>query len=319
VTDSAFEEQRILRRAGYTFSTISTFGAGVATVVGKWNLEAITPLLMNSLIFTVATVVLTIGFVPFRGFRPIFGLNRRGWLWVSLFTGSSWLAIWAFWAGVQKMDPSLAAFLNRSEVPIAIMLGIIFLKERFTPMETVGAILSIAGIIIMRLTIRVEYSEGFWLVLIGSFFFGLTEFVSKIAVRYVDPTTLAYIRNMFLAGGYWLVFFSSGDDFGGLRTVWPGVLALGFIGPILSRLSYLQALKRLELSRVAVISQSQPVFVILIALSVFGQLPTFREFVGGICLTIGCMLMIVSRPRAMAARLLRRKTAETVEKKQRGS
>jgi uncharacterized membrane protein len=297
---------KTMRRAGYAFSIVSTFGAGLATVVGKWNLESITPLLMNSLIFSVATVMLTVTFVPRQGLRKIFDQSGTAWLWIVLFTASSWFAIWAFWTGVQRMDPSLAAFLNRVEVPIAIILGIIFLRERFTLFETIGAALSIGGIIIMRMTLRIEYSEGFWWVLVGSFFFGLTELISKIAVRHADPTVLAYIRNMFLAATYWIAFAGSGQDGGDLGRVWPGVIALGFIGPILSRLSYLQALKRLTLSKVAIISQGQPVFVILIALLAFGHLPTFREFIGGIFLTVGCSLMIISRPRAMAANFMHR-------------
>ena len=290
------------RRAGYTFALTSSLGGGVATVVGKWNLEAISPLLQNSLIFTVATVLVSGVMVPRWRSGQMFSLSRQGWKWLGLFTASSWCAIWAFWAGVQRMDPSLAAFLNRSEVPIAIALGIIFLKERLTKTEIVGMILSLTGIVIMRLTLRIEYSSGFWLVLLGSVFFGVTEFISKIAVRHVEPVVLTYIRNMFLAVSFWIVFVASGKSYEGLETVWPGVLALGFLGPIMSRVAYLQALKRIALSRVAVISQSQPVFVVITALVVFGQLPTFREITGGLFLIGGCLLMIAARPNSKITR-----------------
>ena len=76
------------------------------------------------------------------------------------------------------------------------------------------------------------------------------------------------------------------------------LLALGFLGPILARMAYLLALRRMELSKVAVVSQSQPVYVIMISFLVLSQLPTFREIVGGLFLIGGCLLMIVShRPR----------------------
>ena len=283
------------RRSGYAIAVLSSIGSGLSTVIGKWNLMAISPLLMNSLIFSVAAIVLTGILLPAKGIKNVFTLTRKGWLWVSLFAGSSVFALWTFWAGVQKMDPSLAAFLNRVEVFIAIMLGIIFLKERFNRWETMGAVLSVGGIVIMRLTLRVEYTEGFWLVLLGSLFFGITEFISKIAVRHVEPTILACIRAMFMAVVFWIIFFSRGMSFEGLDRVWPGVIALGIMGPIVARLLYLSALKRLELSRVAVISQSQPIFVILIAFAFLGQLPTFREILGGIFISAGCLLMILAR------------------------
>ncbi|MBU1317676.1 MAG: DMT family transporter [candidate division Zixibacteria bacterium] len=282
--------------SGYAFAVGSTFASGLATVVGKWNLAHISPLLMNSLIFLIATIFLSVTLLPARGgIKNVFRLSAKGWFWIAMFVISSLLAVWGYWAGVQRMDPTLATFLNRAEVMVAIILGMIFLRERFTKVETLGVLLSIAGIIVMRLTLRVEYTSGFWFVLGGAFFFGITEFVSKIAVRYVEPLILGYIRNMMLALLYWIAFGAVGRGFDGLSSVWPGVLALALIGPVAARLMYLTALNKLELSRVAVISQSQPVFVILIALLALGQLPTFREITGGVLLTLGCVIMILSR------------------------
>ncbi len=285
----------VVSNLGYMFAVTSSFGTALAIVLGKWNLEAISPLLMNCLIFSVATVFLTVTYLPVRGICRIFTLSRQGWFWLAMFTITSWLAIWAFWAGVQAMDPSLAAFLNRTEVLVVLMLGFVFLRERFTRLEILGVVLSIAGIVIMRLTLRMEYSYGFWMVLLSALLFGLTEFLSKIALRHVGPTNLTFIRNMFMAAAYWIVLRATGEGFDGLDRVWPGVLALGLVGPLLGRLMYLQALKRMALSRVAIISQSQPVFVILIALLALHQLPTFREMVGGIFLTVGCVTMLVAR------------------------
>ena len=282
---------------GYLFAIISAVGAGLATVVGKWNLESIPVLLMNSIIFTVATVALSVGWLPFVGFKKAFCISRQGWFGVIMFAVTSLVAVWAFWAGVKRMDPSLAAFVNRAEVPMVILLGVIFLKERFSRYETLGLVLSIIGIIVMKLTLRFEYSDGFWLVLLGALFFGLTEFVSKIAIRHVPPITLAFLRNMIIAVVYWLMFMASGENFEGLEKVWLGVIALGLIGPIMARMMYLLALKRMDLSKVAVISQSQPVYVILIALLVLGQLPSVRETVGGIFLVVGCVLMVFARAR----------------------
>ncbi len=284
---------------GYLLSVASSASAGLATVIGKWNLQSISPLLMNSLIFSIATVLMSVVLLPTRGVRAVFTQTRQGWFWLGMFSVTSWLAVWAFWAGVQRMDPSLAAFLNRSEVLIAVMLATVFLGERLNRIEILGAALSVGGIVLMRLNLRIEYSSGFWYVLVGSLFFGLTEFVSKIALRHVKPVFLAYIRNMFMAVGYWVIVLPRGVGLAGLNEVWLGVVALGFIAPILSRMVYLFALGRLELSKVAIINQSQPVFVILIALVALGQLPTFREVIGGLCLTAGCLIMIIGRPRAV--------------------
>jgi uncharacterized membrane protein len=283
------------RRSGYSFALFSSMSSAGSTVVGKWNLAHIQPLVMNGFIFSIATVILALVTLSSHGFKAAFKQSRQGWFWLAMFTAASWLAIWAFWAGVQKMDPSLAAFINRLEVLIAITLGIIFLGERLNRIEVLGAVISVIGIIVMKMTLRIEYSEGFWLVLIGSIFFGVTEFVSKVAVKHVEPVALAFVRNMFLAVMYWIVVLAAGISFDGIGRVWIGVMALGLLGPVMARMVYLLALKRLELSKVAVISQSQPVFVIIIALLALGQLPSVKEIYGGILLTTGCLIMILSR------------------------
>lgn len=280
---------------GYVLAIVSSFASGLSVVIGKWNLVHISPLLMNGLIFTIATIVLTATVLPSKGIKGTFHLTRSGWFWLLMFSVGSWLAIWAYWAGIQRMDPSLAAFLNRFEVPVAIALAAIFLKERFSRKELVGAALTIVGIVLMKLTLRMDYSPGFWLVLLGALLFGITEFLSKIAVRHVGPLILTYIRNMFLAVFYMIAVSVGGVSYDGLENVWIGVIALALAGPVLARLLYLMALKRVELSKVALISQIQPVFVVLIALLALGQLPTAREIAGGLILMAGCLIMVLSR------------------------
>jgi len=287
--------QQASPRKGYLFALLSTFGAGLTTVIGKWTLEEISALALACVIFTVSTIALSVGWLPFHGTRRAFTLTRKGWFWMVMFSVTSWLAIWLFWAGVQLIDPTLAGFLNRFEVPIVILLGVILLKERFSRIETIGMILSLVGIVIMKLTLRIEFSTGFWLVLLGATFFGLTEFVSKIALRHVEPIPLAYLRNGLLAIGYWAVFLVGDYSLAGMEKVWPGAVAVGLIGPLVTRMMYLLALKHMDLSKVAVVSQIQPVFVILIALTFLGQLPTLRETFGGIFLLVGCVIMVLGR------------------------
>lgn len=291
-TSAAYDSTR---RQGYSLAIFSSVATALATVLGKWNLESISPMLMNALIFSLATFYMTIVVVPRKGVRNCFCLSRQNWFWVLMFAITSFVAIWAFWEGVKRIDPSLASFLNRTEVPIVIFLGVLFLKERFTRWETIGTGLAIVGIIAMKLTLRVEYSSGFWLVLLSSLFFGLTEFVSKLGMRRVQPVILAYLRNMFLAITYWIALLISGLSFEGLDRVWLGVLALGLVGPILARMVYLFAIEKMELSKVAVITQSQPMFVIILSFLALGTLPTFREVIGGLFLIAGCVVMIVPR------------------------
>ena len=77
------------RKSGYAIAVLSSIGSGLSTVIGKWNLMAISPLLMNSLIFSVAAVVMTGILLPTKGVKNLFTLTPKGWLWVSLFAGGA--------------------------------------------------------------------------------------------------------------------------------------------------------------------------------------------------------------------------------------
>jgi len=295
-SDTGLAAQRSAK-VGTVLAAVSAFGSALTTVIGKWNLMSISPLLMNSMIFTIASVVMTVLWVPYKGRRAVFCHSAQGWRWIGAFALTSVAAIWLWWAGVQKIDPSLASFLNRVEVPIIILMGVVLLKEKFGPLEIIGGGLTLLGIVIMKLTLRFQYDEGFWLVLASSLCFGVTEYISKIALRYVDAVPMTYLRNLMIAVAFWVLFAGSDNSFSGLGEVWYGVAAVALLGPILARLLYMLALVRLELSKVAIISQLQPVYVLLIAVVALNQMPTTRELAGGFCLLAGCLLMIIGRQR----------------------
>ena len=281
---------------GFTLAITSSFFSACTTVLGKWTLHSISALLLSAMIFSIASLIIGLAYLPFDGnIKKLRKIPRKGWIYLGAFSVSSLAAIWFFWAGVKNIDPSLASFINRIEVLVAIMLGIIFLRERLTRGETLGAVLSIVGIVIMRLSLRLEYSYGFWLVLIGSVFFGITEFFSKKTVAYVPPILAVYMRNLFMSIVYWIILTTGDYSFEGLGQVWIGVLALAIFGPILSRMIYMMALARLELSKVAVISQTSPIFVVILSVVVLTQIPSLREIVGGILITAGCLIMVFFR------------------------
>ncbi len=282
---------------GYLLAVISSFGVGVTTVLGKWSLESVEPLAMNCLVFTIAAVGMTIGWLPFRDQGTSLKVTNRGWLWLIALAIVQCGAVWSYWAGVQLMDPSLAAFLNRSRVVIALLLGIFILKERLNRWEVIGTVVAMIGIVVMRATLRLEYTPGFAFVLIGAVLFGVTELLSKIVVRHIQTSVLAYYRNVVMMILYWLAFAVVGGSFEGVAIAWPGILALGLLGPIFNRLLYFSALERLEMVKVSVIGQIQPVFVVGLSLMFLDMLPSAREMIGGVFLVIGAIILVAFRRR----------------------
>jgi len=279
---------------GYFYAAVSAIMSGLLIVAGKWVLDVLSPVALNVLIFPIGSVVLALFTLPQKRYQRILALDRRAWGLVLVFSTLAFLGIWAYWAGIKMMDPTLASFVNRSETIITIALGMVILHERFTTKEGWGAGLVIIGIVLMKFTFRGEYALGFWVVLISAVFFGTAEFVAKIAVRYVDPLSLSLLRNVVNGLMFGIVALFEGTSFEGLGSVWWGVLIVALTGPVLTRVVYLYALKYLEISKVALINQSQPVFVALLALIALKQIPAPREILGGLFVIGGCLFVILA-------------------------
>jgi drug/metabolite transporter (DMT)-like permease len=280
---------------GYLFSGTSALFASVSIVTGKWTLQAISPLTLNALVFPMGAIVLGLCVIPRKRWKRILVLNGKAWLWTLTFTVLAFVAIWTYWIGIKMMDPTLASLLNRTETLVTILLGLVILGERFSRGEALGAILVLGGIVLMKFTLRVEYSTGFWVVLFSAVCFGTAEFIAKIAVRYVDPLTLSFVRNLVSALMFWIAVVFVGTSFAGTGSVFWGVIIIAIMGPILTRPIYLVALKYIEVSKVALINQSQPVFVAIMALLALKQTPALREIMGGVFVIGGCLLIIMSR------------------------
>jgi drug/metabolite transporter (DMT)-like permease len=286
---------------GYLFAGLSAVTGAVLIVTGKFVLYTISPLALNAIIFPVGAVVLGLAMIPGKRWKRIGKMDRKGWGWTMAFSLLACVAIWAHWAGIKMMDPTLASFLNRSETLVTISLGIGLLGERFTRGEALGGFLVLGGIVLMRFTLRAEYSTGFWVVLFSAVCFGTAEFFAKIAVRYVDPLTIAFLRTVTTSVFFWIMVSAVGTSFEGAGSVWWALIILVFAGPVLVRPIYLYALKHLEVSKVALISQSQPVFVGILALVALSQLPAPREIAGGLLVIGGCFLIILGRKKAKPA------------------
>jgi len=286
------------RPLGYLFALLSAFMASILIITTKWVLTVLEPLALSALVFPIGAVILGVVMVPGRRYERIKTLNRTEWFWVLAFNVLAFSAIWTHFIAIDLLDPTLASFISRFETLVTVGLGMWLLSERFTKGEGFGALLIIAGIIIMKATLRGEYDLGFWVMILSAILFGSAEMAAKMAVRTVDPFTISFIRNANNAIMFWLVVSFVGVSFEGVWKVWPGVVIIALTGPILTRPIYLYALKYLEVSKVALINQVQPIFVAIMALIILRQVPALREVFGGIVILVGCLLVVIYRPPA---------------------
>ena len=73
---------------------------------------------------------------------------------------------------------------------------------------------------------------------------------------------------------------------------WLNVALAALLGPGLSRLLYLYALKRLELIKTTLIGEVEPVLTALMSFLALREIPSFEEWTGGSLMLAACLILI---------------------------
>jgi drug/metabolite transporter (DMT)-like permease len=139
-----------------------------------------------------------------------------------------------------------------------------------------------------------------WLMLLmlltSNFFLALSTLVAKQNVMAVQPLILSTARTVIMSLMLGLIGLVLGQLSWPSLTAWLWIIGGSFFGPFLSYFLFYQGLLHFDLARSAVIrGATQPLFVAVYSLILFGTLITFRQFTGGFLMIIGVILMLWKR------------------------
>jgi drug/metabolite transporter (DMT)-like permease len=283
-------EHRVL---GNSLALATAACTGGFVVLAKAALEDLEPLQLAVYMFPMAVAANTLMMTAGRRWSRLIPALIRSWTWMAGFSLLFTFGMWAYWSGLKVLDPTVTSFLSRSETLVTIILGILVLRERFHWMELIGGALVLAGLVTIRYTVGVDLTFGFWLIVISAICFGLGEVIAKVAVRRVDPLVLCFVRNLVVAVLFGALAASHGFIRGGLGgTLW-AVVGVALTGPVVARYLYVLALQRIDVSKAALINQSQPLFVAMGSLLFLGVVSGARDWLGGGLIIVGCVLLFV--------------------------
>lgn len=198
-------------------------------------------------------------------------------------------------------DPSVTSFLGNLFPVFLSILGFTFLKERFTFIETIGAIIAIAGAFAISYSGNLSWNKffipGTGFVVINTLF---AATVSAIIKKNVDKTS-PEIFNL-NSNGWIFLFFICYFIYSGQSISIPGValrnIALGALfGSFIGLLSFYYSYRYIAASRSSIIQSSKGIFVLIIAYFFFGNLPLPIQLWGGAVTIIGVIVMTFGRIR----------------------
>lgn len=279
---------RTSRLRGDFWAVVSACSTGGGLVAAKAALRTITPITFNTYVFFLGSVIILIDALISRTVRDTVCISpaKIAFLFLIsvLFTGSTFL----LFSAVSLTEPATVSFLSRLELVATLIVAAIFLKERIRLSETAGLILVAAGIIVMRYGASVELSRAVTMLVAASVLMGSSEVLVKSRIDWINYRSFIFYRGLFMTIIY-LVIGRITDQF-----IWVTDTRLlvilcicGLFLPYMGRLGYLKAMKHINISRAAIIVQSQPFFAGIGALIILGTLPGLKEIVGGLLIVAG--------------------------------
>ena len=217
-----------------------------------------------------------------------------------LISCSELIATSAFFLAIQLTpNPTIVSFLANTSPIFVILLGFIFLKERFSYPEILGIILTMLGLGLINFTesgiqLKQLTNPSSLATFTFALFYGISLILAKTKVGTLPSSMITLYRNMALFLGFLLynlyVFKIPTYSESSILYILIGSLFGPFLGTILT----FSALKYLEASKVTLIITSRSFFIILGSFIFLGILPSQNQFIGGVLTIVG--IVVISIP-----------------------
>ncbi|MFH1728803.1 MAG: DMT family transporter [Pseudomonadota bacterium] len=281
-------------RKGIFFSLFSCFGIVCIFFLGKFALETIAVEVFLFFWFGLAFIYLSAYNLIFIKKNPFLILLKNKKTLI-IYVIVEFIASYIFFYILKHLNPSFVSTLNISFTLFLFILGIIILKESFNSIEIIGALIALAGLIAVSYSGDFTFTIYAIIFILGNFIQAFnTIFITKL-LRKEDPVLISQLRTLFLS--IFALFFCLMNG----NLVFPsndGILFLSlgsFFGPCVNFLGFYFAIKYLEVSKVTVIRNTNPIFVIILSILFLNYYPEFKEIIGMICLLMGTVILVLGK------------------------
>ena len=282
---------------------LSVLGAsalfGSAFTLAKPLLVVIDPLLLSALIYTISGIAL----IPFA--KASFILPRKiDYAYILLITGLGAVAAPILLLyGLKQTEASDASVLTNGEVVFTIILSSIFFGDK--PKGKVGLFavgLVIVGLFVASTNIRLSASlfqpkTGDFLILASMFFWAIDNNVSRRLVTKsptISASKIAMLKSL-LGGAIMIAMTVSTGRWYSISDInynlWPLIIAVAVTGFGGALLLFIEGIKRIGTIKTMCIFSTTPVFGIIIAASVLGELITIFQIAATAMIISGIVLV----------------------------
>ncbi len=196
-------------------------------------------------------------------------------------------------------NPAITSFLNNISPVFVLSLSFLLLGERLNRLEIIGVILALSGGFIIGykggFDIHNMFIDGTQYVILASFMFAISSVISKKNIVSLSPVLIALNRTLFLFLFSLIALTYQRESLNIPVTALTNTFIGSVLGPFLTAVTGLLALKYIDLSKKSIISSMKSLFVLVGAYLYFGTFPKPFELIGGFLSIMGVLLIIFGK------------------------
>jgi drug/metabolite transporter (DMT)-like permease len=200
------------------------------------------------------------------------------------------------YTAVSYLDAGTASLLSQTSTIFALALGIFWLGDRLARREWLGAGLAISGAFVISFQPGDLLRIGALMILSSALLYASHAAIVKRRGGGMDFINFFFFRIAATSLGLGLLAAGSGQLAPPVSAALPTLLLAGLVDVLVSRTLYYQALRKLKMTRHALILTLSPVVVIAWSLVLFREAPTVQALVGGAIVIAGVAILRGASP-----------------------
>jgi drug/metabolite transporter (DMT)-like permease len=285
-------------RAGDLYALACSLACGLGNIPAKSALDRISPEIFNFYLFLFGWIFSSLPLFAPRGRREIASVSPKTLGLIFFLSISFSLALSLNMAALKSMEPATVSFLSRFEVVLTVILAFFVLKEKLSLIEILGGAIALGGILVLKYKTNIVISRGATMMVFSALFYATSEIIIKKNIARISTVGFLFFRNLFLIPILYAAILIKGQ-----RPMLPDSKTIFLISlaalllPVIGRATYQLALKRIDISRAALISQATPICTAIFAFLILNSLPSPIEWLGGGLIIGGVLIVQISEKR----------------------
>lgn len=288
------------RVKGYFFAALATIAFSNIYIFSKAALNEVHLSQFGVYWFFIA-LVLNLGWLVKTGHhRSIRHLSKKQWKTLAILGFLEILTTTSFFLSIQIIpDPAVTSFIGNLYPVILTIMGIIFLNEKFTWVESFGGVLAIIGAFVISYKGGTSLSDvfipGTGVVVINAVFAAISSLVVKINVKKMSPELINTNRTIWLFVFSLTMFFIYGQSLIIPSSAIINIAVGATLGPFIAMLAIYYSFRYIEVSKSSIVQSLKGIFVLLGTYLYFKILPHEHQLLGGLLTVIGVLLIALAK------------------------